>query len=270
MGKLADRVVLITGAGSGIGRETARRAAAEGAAIAAIGLDHAALDALVAEVLAAGGRATARVADVSDEAAITAAVGELVADLGPLSVAHANAGILVPPTALEELDLDTWNRVLAVDLTGVMLTFRAALPHFGDAGGLLLATGSSLAVRPGTGLLPYVAAKAGVHGIARSLEVELAPRGIPGERHRPGPHRHADDARCRRPHRAPAGRRPTRPARQCGGRRRARRPPHDRRVPHRHRQRLPDRRRPHLALTSRVAPEDQTDSSVRSAISVRS
>jgi NAD(P)-dependent dehydrogenase (short-subunit alcohol dehydrogenase family) len=178
MGKLADRVVLITGAGSGIGRETARRAAAEGAGIAAIGLEHAALDALVAEVLDTGGRATARVADVSDEAAITGAVGEVVDELGPLSVAHANAGILVPPTSLEELDLDTWNRVLAVDLTGVMLTFRAALPHFGAAGGLLLATGSSLAVRPGTGFLPYVAAKAGVHAIARCLAVELAPRAI--------------------------------------------------------------------------------------------
>jgi len=67
---------------------------------------------------------------------------------------------------------------LAVNLTGVMLTFRAALPHFGAGGGVLLATGSSLALRPGTGLLPYVAAKAGVHAIARSLALELAPRGI--------------------------------------------------------------------------------------------
>jgi 3-oxoacyl-[acyl-carrier protein] reductase len=67
---------------------------------------------------------------------------------------------------------------LAVNLTGVLLTFRAALPHFGGEGGLLLATGSSTAVRPGIGLLPYVAAKAGVHAIARSLALELAPRGI--------------------------------------------------------------------------------------------
>ncbi len=59
-----------------------------------------------------------------------------------------------------------------------MLTFRTALPHFGANGGLLLATGSSLALRPGVGYLPYVAAKAGVHAIARSLALELAPRGI--------------------------------------------------------------------------------------------
>jgi NAD(P)-dependent dehydrogenase (short-subunit alcohol dehydrogenase family) len=59
-----------------------------------------------------------------------------------------------------------------------MLTFRAAVPHFGTEGGLLLATGSSLAVRPGIGLLPYVAAKAAVHAIARSLALELAPQRI--------------------------------------------------------------------------------------------
>src|SRR5205085_3156591 len=75
-------------------------------------------------------------------------------------------------------DLDEWNRVLAVDLTGIVLTFRAAIPHFGADGGVLLATGSSLALRPGVGLLSYVAAKAGVHAIARSLALELAPRGI--------------------------------------------------------------------------------------------
>src|SRR6185503_16015143 len=65
-----------------------------------------------------------------------------------------------------------------VNLTGVLLTFRAAVPHFGADGGLLLATGSSTAIRPGIGLLPYVAAKAGVHAIARSLALELAPQGI--------------------------------------------------------------------------------------------
>jgi len=63
-------------------------------------------------------------------------------------------------------------------MTGVLLSFRAAVPHFGADGGLLLATGSSTAIRPGIGLLPYVAAKAGVHAIARSLALELAPQGI--------------------------------------------------------------------------------------------
>jgi NAD(P)-dependent dehydrogenase (short-subunit alcohol dehydrogenase family) len=176
--RLAGRVVLITGAESGIGRETALRAAGEGADIAAVGLDSSGLDALVEQVKAMGRRAAARRADVSDADGLTAAVDELVSELGWLHVAHANAGILTQASTITDLDLDEWNRVLAVNLTGVVLTFRAAVPHFGAEGGLLLATGSSTALRPGIGLLPYVAAKAGVHAIARSLALELAPRGI--------------------------------------------------------------------------------------------
>lgn len=176
--RLAGRVVLITGAGSGIGRETALRAAAEGADVAAVGLDRQALDGLVAEVRATGRRAAARQADVSDESSITAAVDALAGELGTLHAVFANAGTLTHRTSIADLEIDEWNRVLAVDLTGVLLTFRAALHHFGADGGALLACGSSLAIRPGTGLLPYVAAKAGVHAIARSLALELAPRSI--------------------------------------------------------------------------------------------
>ncbi|HEY5172264.1 MAG TPA: SDR family NAD(P)-dependent oxidoreductase [Acidimicrobiia bacterium] len=176
--RLAGRVVLITGAGSGIGRETALRAASEGADIAAIDLNRDGLDSLAAEVHAIGQRADVRQVDVSDAAAMTAAVDGLVGELGPLHVAFANAGTLTHRATLTELDLAEWDRVLAVDLTGVLLTFRAAVAHFAQEGGLLLACGSSLALRPGTGLLPYVAAKAGVHAIARSLALELAPQRV--------------------------------------------------------------------------------------------
>jgi 3-oxoacyl-[acyl-carrier protein] reductase len=177
-GRLANKVVLLTGAESGIGGATAQRAAAEGAAIAAIGLDGPALEDLVAGCHANGTRAVGVVADVSDAGALTAAVDECVRELGALHVAHANAAVLVGATAVTDIDLDDWNRVLAVNLTGVLLTFRAAIPHFGAEGGVLLATGSSLAIRPGHGPLAYVAAKAGVHAIARSLALELLPQGI--------------------------------------------------------------------------------------------
>ncbi|MGZ4714477.1 MAG: SDR family NAD(P)-dependent oxidoreductase [Acidimicrobiia bacterium] len=175
--RLTGRVVLVTGAGSGIGRATALRAAGEGADIAAVGLDRSALDALVDEVHASGRRATAEVTDVTDADALAASVAALVDELGGLHAVHANAGILTQATTIGELDLDEWQRVLAVNLTGVLLTFRSALPHLPD-GGVLLATGSSTALRPGTGHLAYVAAKAGVHAIARSLALELAPRRI--------------------------------------------------------------------------------------------
>jgi len=121
--------VLVTGAESGIGRATALRAAGEGADIAAIGLDERGLGAVVEEVRAMGRRSAARAADVSDASRLTAAVNDLVRELGTLHVAHANAGILTPATTIAELDLDDWNRVLAVNLTGVLLTFRAAIPH---------------------------------------------------------------------------------------------------------------------------------------------
>jgi 3-oxoacyl-[acyl-carrier protein] reductase len=178
MSRLAGRVVLITGAESGIGRATAMRAAADGAAIAAIGLDAPGLELLVADVRALGSRAEFRHADVTFPDALGAAIDELAHALGPLHAAFANAGTLTYRSALTDLDVDEWHRVLAVDLTGVMLTFRAAVPRIDPAGGVLLACGSSLAIRPGTGLLPYVAAKAGVHAMARSLALELAPQRI--------------------------------------------------------------------------------------------
>jgi 3-oxoacyl-[acyl-carrier protein] reductase len=79
--------------------------------------------------------------------------------------------------SVEDLDLEVWQRVIATNLTGALLTFRAALPKVPD-GGVLLATGSSLAIRPNVGQLPYVAAKAGLHAMVRSLALELAPRRI--------------------------------------------------------------------------------------------
>ena len=93
-----------------------------------------------------GRRAAARRAHVSDADALTPTVDELASELGSLRVAHANAAILTQSATISDLDLDEWHRVLAVNLTGVLLIFRAVLPHFEAEGGLLLATGSSTAL----------------------------------------------------------------------------------------------------------------------------
>jgi len=177
--RLQDRCIVITGAESGIGRATALRAAQEGADIGAIGLDAPALASLADEVHAAGRRCAVVQADVTDEAQITQAIAEVAHYLGGLDVVHANAGVAMPATPVADVDLREWDRILAVNLTGVFLTFRAGLVHLRERGaGLLLATGSSTALRPGVGMLPYVAAKAGVHVLARSLALELASEAI--------------------------------------------------------------------------------------------
>ena len=211
--RLAGHVVLITGAESGIGRETALRAASEGADIAAVGLDSSGLDILVDQVRATGGRAAAKPADVSDADALTAAIDELVGELGLLSVAHANAGILTPATSITDLDLDEWNRVLAVDLTGVMLTFRTAIPHF-RVGGRLAASDRFVA-RPATKHRTPVICRGEGRRARHRPEPGARARAAkhPGQRDRTGTHRDSNDPWRVWSHRTPARRSTARSAR---------------------------------------------------------
>jgi NAD(P)-dependent dehydrogenase (short-subunit alcohol dehydrogenase family) len=177
MHRLRGRVIVITGAGSGIGRATALLAAEHGAAVAAIDVDEGGLDATVAAVRASGGTIEGRVADVTDRAVLPAAMASLAADVGPLDGVFANAAILPPPSPVEAIDWHQWDRVLDTNLTGAVRTLVAALDHVVD-GGSLLVSGSSMAIRPREQRLAYVAAKAGLHAAARALALELAPRRI--------------------------------------------------------------------------------------------
>lgn len=175
--RLDGCVVLITGAGSGIGRATALLAAAEGAVIAAIDVDAEGLNSTVAAVRADRRRIGARVADVADRDSLTASINSLAAELGPLHGVFANAAILPPPVPVEQLNWDVWHQVLNVNLTGAVSTLVSSLAHVVD-GGSLLVNGSSMGIRPREGRLAYVAAKAGLHAAARALALELAPRRI--------------------------------------------------------------------------------------------
>ncbi|QEC50763.1 SDR family oxidoreductase [Baekduia soli] len=170
--RLQDKRTIITGAGSGIGREVARRFVQEGARVALLDLDAGALGALAGE-LGDGIVATAA-ADVTDGAAVRAAVAEAVSALGGLDVVVNNAGIPMVG-AVRDLAEEDWDRALAVDLKSVFLVSQAAWPHLEAAGGGVIASTASIAGQVGTaGQAAYATAKAGVIMLTRCMALEGA------------------------------------------------------------------------------------------------
>jgi 3-oxoacyl-[acyl-carrier protein] reductase len=167
--RLEGKVALITGAGSGIGRATARRFAAEGARVVAADLD---LDAARATVDGLDGVAVA--ADVCDSGDVARMVETAVERFGALDVFHNNAGLPEPTTPLADITRADWDKIVGVNLTAFFLAAQAAAPVMGD--GVMLVTASIAGRRPRPGMAAYVAAKAGVIGLARALALELAPR----------------------------------------------------------------------------------------------
>jgi len=193
MGKLDGKVVFITGAARGQGRSHAVRLAQEGADIIAVDIcgqiasvpyamstaDD--LEQTVKEVESEGRRIVARQADVRDASALCRAFDEGTAELGPVEIVLANAGI--GPMSPEPTDQD-WVDVIGVNLTGVYNTGRAAIPSMvarGQAGSIVLTSSTGGLMGVGTnepGLLGYTAAKHGVVGLMRSWANYLAPHNI--------------------------------------------------------------------------------------------
>jgi NAD(P)-dependent dehydrogenase (short-subunit alcohol dehydrogenase family) len=177
-GRLAGRRAVVTGAGSGIGRATVARLAADGAVVAAVDVRRDAAEEAVADVVAGGGTATALGADVGDEAAMAAAVAEAVASMGGLDTVVACAGITFAG-ATDELTLDAWETMLRVNLTGVFLTLKPALPHLVAAGGGAVVTiGSTASLVAAGRTSAYDASKGGVLQLTRAVAVEYVDRGV--------------------------------------------------------------------------------------------
>jgi (+)-trans-carveol dehydrogenase len=176
MARLEGKVAFITGAARGQGRSHAVRLAEEGADIIAVDIGSPTdLGQTVKEVEALDRRILASQADVRDYAALKAALGNGVALLGRLDIVVANAGIVSFGTA-EELTEQAWRDVIDVDLTGVWLTVKAAIPHLRAAAGgsiIIINSGAGLKGSPNTG--HYAAAKHGLVGLMQSLANELAP-----------------------------------------------------------------------------------------------
>lgn len=179
-GLAAGAVVIVTGGASGIGAATARRFAAEGAAHVAVVDRHAdGARAVADELSTAGTSAEAHVVDVTDEAAVAAVCDTVVERHGRLDVAFNNAGINDLPVALSELELERWNRMIAVNLTSVFLCCKHELRHMLAAGrGAIVNTSSGAGLVAAPGLPHYTAAKHGVVGLTRAAAQEVARRGV--------------------------------------------------------------------------------------------
>ncbi len=171
MGLLDGQRAVVTGGASGIGRATARRMAEEGAVVAVVDLNGEAAREVADEI-----QGTAHVADVTDPEGLRAAVEAAAGAMGGITIMFNNAGIggLSP---LHEWTPEEWNRLLAVNLTGVYLGFRAAIPHIqASGGGSIVSTASISGTRPAAGEAPYSAAKAGVAAITASAALEYGPQ----------------------------------------------------------------------------------------------
>jgi NAD(P)-dependent dehydrogenase (short-subunit alcohol dehydrogenase family) len=176
--RLAGKRAVISGAGSGIGRAAARRFHAEGARVALLDVDTAALEAVAAEL----DGALALTADVRDEAQVEAAVGQAVSAFGGLDTVVANAGVQLAgqDDRADRLELAVWQRTIDINLTGIFLVCKHGLRALlAGGGGAVVCTASPTGLFGcAPGYDAYSASKAGVYGLIRVMAADYASSGI--------------------------------------------------------------------------------------------
>ncbi len=178
MGRLDERVIIITGGAAGIGRAFADAFSREGAKVALADINGPAAEASAAEINAAGGDALAISADVSDQAQTEAMAAETIARFGKIDGLVNNAAIALrvrhTRAPLEELPIDEFDRMLAVNLKGVFLSSRAVVPHMKARGyGKIVNMSSGTFFNGRENLAHYVASKGGVIAFTRVLAREV-------------------------------------------------------------------------------------------------
>jgi NAD(P)-dependent dehydrogenase (short-subunit alcohol dehydrogenase family) len=180
MGELKDKVAILTGAARGIGLGIAKVLAREGAIVIVNDLKLEGAQKAVEEITAAGGRAMPFEANVTNKASLDAMVAATVKQYGRLDILVNNAGIEAAPRLLQDLPDSQWERVVAVNLKGVMLCCQAVAPTMiKQKHGRIINIGSTAAIRMGFfGSVDYTAAKHGVAGLTQHLSWELADSNI--------------------------------------------------------------------------------------------
>lgn len=177
--KFNNKVALITGAGSGIGKSTAMLLAKQGASVVVSDINLATAQKVVDEIVALGGKAVANKANTAEPEDMKAAVEFTVNTFGALHLAFNNAGILGEVNSTEELSIEGWRRVIDVNLNAVFYSMHYEIPAILTAGGGAIVNTASIAGLIGIqNISGYVAAKHGVTGLTKATALEYADRGI--------------------------------------------------------------------------------------------
>jgi NAD(P)-dependent dehydrogenase (short-subunit alcohol dehydrogenase family) len=178
MGQLDGKIAIITGAGTGIGKGIARAFAVEGARLALAARNQQHLEETAGELRARGGEALVAPTDVTDEAQVAALFERVLAEWGRLDILVNNAGVF-DGGALEELALETWRKVLDVNLTGPFLCSREAMRIMKrQGGGRIINIGSISAQMPRLNSVPYTTTKHGLVGLTKAAALEGRAHGV--------------------------------------------------------------------------------------------
>ena len=177
MGRFDQKVLLLTGAGSGIGRASALKLASEGAKLYLTDVNAEGLAETVQDAHRIGGTTESSVSDISNEEQAKASVAACVKAYGRLDVLCNNAGVIAYENA-HDMSLDFWRRILSINLDGTFLMTREALPHLLETRGAIVNIGSTAGLAGLAYASAYRASKGAVHAFTRALAVEYADRGI--------------------------------------------------------------------------------------------
>lgn len=178
--ELQGKIALVTGAGSGIGKATALKLAAEGARVAVLSRTESEVLQTCQEIIAAGGQSIELTADTSDEAQMRAAVDKMTENFGGIDIVVANAGINGVWAPIDDLKPDEWDRTMAVNLRGTYMTLHLTVPYLKMNGGSIVVVSSINGTRTFTtpGATAYTATKAGQVAMVQQLALELGKHGI--------------------------------------------------------------------------------------------